>query len=1689
MAESLDTPHTLDLFSAPPPDADPAIAGEVRARLDALCERAAEQGPPDSPVRVALERLRAEAAEGGSTDWGSARRELDSVEALLDRQREAAPARRDALHAEAVAEVLPDEGAAYAGFLEAAGLDLTPALTALRRGASRAQLVEHLREQVLVRLGGSLRSGAAARAARFGLPAPEAPALAAVPLGDDGLRPPVAAEVAMIYGERLQALDIGDRRVTLLRGPDAAPGAVRILDGALWRDLDDHPDGPATRQALETGAEPVPHIGAPAVADTAPGRQVLDSLPAVLAAADEGGEALDDALHGAEPTVRYAMAEQLVIERPDLAERLVATLRRCPAADCEHDVRAVPFAAQAQGMPLLQAVDSTLAAGAPAVLLATSGAVTGLEPLDDGRVRLTTFSAAGVASEEMRANAEAARADVRHLDGTAALLPPGLAGQVLGAARERCELTPERVEDCLERLLPASGPVDLVALAERSLPTLETLPSDAASQGVAGALRALHWADRSERLTAATRLRLSALEPAAAATLLAETVLAVRSADYFGWTEALVARADALPLPEDGQLKDPALGEDGRIEDFGEKIGGARKDLFAFRFRVDTDLPSDWSSLSKASAFPEPPYARLQEAGIPARTLAVVAALRDAIPAKPRHRSSYRRKRWRALLEATREACVAVLDNPGKAESVIATLEASSEMKGVLKRADLLLELGFPEPHTSLKDYELVQDSLTKFDDNGTPREWRGWAVAQHRRNCTWVLSRHDSREEAVQALTERLDGTAGPARGSRPRRVAFDILRDGTDYQIVKRVRRGVYYPLKTGFESARQARDHLTANERALQAQWESVRGGPALRPTGGNAPREGADRRAGRPVTPEMFMETFGFRGVEFGNWVEQARRQRDLDRAYDALTDLAAVIGVPPKALSLNGDLGLAFGARGKGGKNTAAAHYEPGHVVINLTKNAGPGSLAHEWWHAFDHHLGRLDGSSALLTGNDHTRAGQNLRPELWATIQDLKRTIRGSDLLRRSTNADKARSKEYFSTMIEMTARAFERHVRDRLETFGIRNDYLVNFNREMDTDDYPYPRGEEAAVIGAAFQEITDTLALEHTESGVRLYREGLHTHVESLGSSVQDIREALVERFGPRVLDLEDDGLLTVVQHVEDLPADAWLSRATPPRISPDERPGPWEIVGVTKRPVTGSRHYPYHDALTGRGLHQAVWLRHGETGAVHPCSERSAARVLGTSEGDVATRLRGRPVPGPLATAAARSEVAIQNYLRRHGRDSGAPVLWSDGERWLCQRAEDPAPGRSWVSVSLAGHGLSPSGFSDGRCAYLVADQLTPEAAPGVFLHEVAGHVTLPAMLGKHYADLTAEFDRLLAADDPYARLAAALVPDETPAEHVPAERLAHLIEVVENRQTLPELSRTQPALAPLIAHLPRPARGVRGLVARAVSATKAFVYRQPAYRRLRPHLGRLALSLDAQDIGALACQALRRTGEGPVAPSSGARYRLSGELATGTLADRRVEAATLEARGVPPADIHGSTGWYRDGAGHWACDLPGGDGVPAPPVSPAASVLPEMPLLSEAHLDSLARRPSPGLGYSPIGTGINLAAESALAHAPDHEEPAVLHAAARDAMARAKAERDPAGMAIQAATITALARTPAPVLRRTKAALAVPGHAREVLAVNPSLQRLAEAPAPSTAPKSAPEPAPREEPRAAAAGPGL
>ena len=127
-----------------------------------------------------------------------------------------------------------------------------------------------------------------------------------------------------------------------------------------------------------------------------------------------------------------------------------------------------------------------------------------------------------------------------------------------------------------------------------------------------------------------------------------------------------------------------------------------------------------------------------------------------------------------------------------------------------------------------------------------------------------------------------------------------------------------------------------------------------------------RIGPDWRNGKDATPDMFMSTFGFRGVEFGNWVKQGKNGRErqwmLNNAFDALYDLSKILNIPPKAVALNGELGLCFGSRGFG---SASAHYEPENRIINLTKTKGYSSLAHEWFHAVDHYIARTNYKTKL----------------------------------------------------------------------------------------------------------------------------------------------------------------------------------------------------------------------------------------------------------------------------------------------------------------------------------------------------------------------------------------------------------------------------------------------------------------------------------------------------------------------------------------------------------------------------------------------------------------------------------------------------------------------------------------------------------------------------------------------------
>lgn len=118
------------------------------------------------------------------------------------------------------------------------------------------------------------------------------------------------------------------------------------------------------------------------------------------------------------------------------------------------------------------------------------------------------------------------------------------------------------------------------------------------------------------------------------------------------------------------------------------------------------------------------------------------------------------------------------------------------------------------------------------------------------------------------------------------------------------------------------------------------------------------------------PEEAIKRFDLFGIEFGNWMNQSDRLNFLYASTVTFTDMAKVLKVPFSKIGLNGQLALALGARGNGGG--AMAHYEPGQIVINLTKTGGKGSLIHEWAHAFDHYINYIFSKSSLLASESST---------------------------------------------------------------------------------------------------------------------------------------------------------------------------------------------------------------------------------------------------------------------------------------------------------------------------------------------------------------------------------------------------------------------------------------------------------------------------------------------------------------------------------------------------------------------------------------------------------------------------------------------------------------------------------------------------------------------------------------------
>ena len=513
-----------------------------------------------------------------------------------------------------------------------------------------------------------------------------------------------------------------------------------------------------------------------------------------------------------------------------------------------------------------------------------------------------------------------------------------------------------------------------------------------------------------------------------------------------------VLKGSVLQALEEAQNRD-STARVRRIEDFGEKIGGARKDLYeAYYELMKSAVRTEMESAPLSKTFPVPNYNKLIERGIERWKVDAVRALREAIPPKPR-RYSWQLRGWAEEAGTLRDMAVSVLEDKWTQEEFTAELEKIKTHESeyefgtspneivVQKITDKMLMYGMLGHDYDCSALALVE--LDKYEYFGSSIELREMHGASRYR----VLAFGETREDVLERykLQER-----APEKSPREKKNPIKVYSwKNRDYYFIGCKVGKEYVELKSPFENPDEAAAYMKLHSEELEEQLSKYRDIPYEREAE-NAARIGTPRR-NDDVTPEEFQRAFGFRGVEFGEWVENKSRQEDLNKAYEALMDLAEVLKLPPRALSLNGTLGLAFGSRGKGGKNAPLAHYEHERVVINLTKKNGAGSLGHEWFHALDNYFGRQETgtAAAMITGNINGAAPRQVSAEIMTALELVREVINRSKLPERCRNLDRRRKTEYWTLPEEMAARTFEVYLKEKLGASGISNDYLVNYRSE----------------------------------------------------------------------------------------------------------------------------------------------------------------------------------------------------------------------------------------------------------------------------------------------------------------------------------------------------------------------------------------------------------------------------------------------------------------------------------------------------------------------------------------------------------------------------------------------------------------------------------------------------------------
>lgn len=836
-----------------------------------------------------------------------------------------------------------------------------------------------------------------------------------------------------------------------------------------------------------------------------------------------------------------------------------------------------------------------------------------------------------------------------------------------------------------------------------------------------------------------------------------------------------------------------------KIADFGEKIGGAKKDIWtSHKDKLDDAAKLDIKAESLSKSWPEPNYQALIDAGADPFVVAFMRASRDAIPRKPS--ATWKLKSWASSVELLRDTSAKLLSGEIDANRAKELLQkagdVSSNMRKIAGRIELYQLVGHRQ---SLDGVSLEFHHYTLYKGQENVSIWSIEKEAKATAFSNWPaeIVTGKTKTEVLEKFKEMYDKIDLNKKAERT--VSFDLYSQGNKFYVGKKMGRNITQ-LAGPFDTVKEARAYRTDNQEELIARLEKAKEIPAVRRDTNN-PRVGEDMRGGQDVTPELFAETFGFKGVEFGNWVEQKKRQKDLNDSFDALMDMAAIIGVPPKALSLNGELGLAFGARGSGGVDPAAAHYEPGKVVINLTKKEGAGSLGHEWWHALDNYFSRLRGKGgefttqaldvSLADRESQFIANTPVRKEMIEAFGAVMRAIRNTSLKARSSKLDAKRSKEYWTGKEEMSARAFESYLISKLQDQNASNDYLANIvdqetwkaaeslGFELD-DSYPYPTAGEMPLIREAFDRFFDTIQTKETDKGVALFSQGQPSANTHTATTLTAALQSLPGVTGKAVRNLTGN-LLNVI-----------TSDQIPDRVLRDAG------VRYSATRVQSENGLP-NQADENRVIDGAELkaLRRAAASIERP---RDGVFLRVTEDGKaIATGPKGARVPDRFIRFAEENGLAFE--VRRDGRGRQRAGDYPMGAS--IPSKTDPMPVEYRESGAMYfGEGnvfydrTGMTRFSrntdgirayvdpkDGK-VYVVADNIpknwTQEELLGLIEHEVSVHVMKMGQNDADFQKLLNELEGMRETGSVKAKAARAAVPKGTNPDHIKEETLAYFVQ---------------------------------------------------------------------------------------------------------------------------------------------------------------------------------------------------------------------------------------------------------------------------------------------------------------------